>query len=145
LSIAYKANESDTALFGSLLTGNKSTKHKIMLSLSYFITLLLLWSQHDVTAFQTRSTSSTSSSQPVSSTTNQQQQQYRPIPSKQIIALSLLQQLQQRTHTKLHMSDSDDGVSFLFIFSILIIVFSYRISLLFFLYKRYSGPLQKVL
>lgn len=84
-------------------------------------TLLLLWSQQDVTAFQTRSTSSSSSSSscspPVSSATHQSQQQYRPLPSKQIIALSLLQQLQQRTgtHTQLRMSDSDDGVSsFLF-------------------------------
>ena len=88
-----------------------------MLSLSYFITLLLLTSQHDTTAFQTQSTAtigSGASSQPVSSTTaRQQQQQYRSLllPSKQIIALSLLQ---QRTQTKLHMSDSDDGVSFYF-------------------------------
>lgn len=85
-----------------------------MLTLSYYITLLLLCSQHDVAAFQTRSgtgssSSSTSSSQQsISSATNQQQKLYQQFPSKQIIALSILQQ----TRTKLHMSDSDDGVSF---------------------------------
>jgi hypothetical protein len=74
----------------------------------------VLCSQNDVTAFYTRSgrSSASSSQQSISSATNQQQQkQYRQLPPKQIIALSILQQ----TQTKLHMSDSDDGVSIFFL------------------------------